>query len=209
MSSLIYEGLRIFLRPFFRCLFKAEAVGVENMPKEGGVILAANHLSNWDPPFLATYLDRYVSYMAKEELFKNPVFSWIITRCFAFPVKRGTADRGAIKKALGRLKDGMCLGVFPEGTRSKDGKLGKAEAGIGLIAAMAKVPVVPAAIIGTRSIFSEKNRFPKLKVIYGKPIMFTGKISDKEALNDFSQQIMTEIAALINLETNKKLDGKD
>lgn len=205
---MVYSILQVFFRPFFRWFFNAEAKGIENMPKEGGVILAANHLSNWDPPFLATYLDRRVSYMAKEELFHNPVFAWIITQCHVFPVKRGTADRGAIKKGLSRLKEGMCLAIFPEGTRSKNGKLGKAEAGIGLIAAMSKAPVVPAAIIGTRDIFSDKKFFPKLKVIYGKPMTFQGKVGDKEALQAFSQKIMDEIASLINLNTNENLDGK-
>lgn len=205
---MLYSFLQIFFRPFFRLLFNAKAIGTENMPKEGGVILAANHLSNWDPPFLGTYLDRRVSYMAKEELFHNPVFAWICTQCHAFPIKRGTADRGAIKKGLSRLKEGFCLAIFPEGTRSKDGKLGKAEAGIGLIAAMSKVPVVPAAIIGTRDIFSNKKFFPELKVIYGKPVFFQGKPGDKEALQIFSQKIMDEISALINLNTNEKLDGK-
>ena len=201
---MLYDVLQFFFQPFFRCLFHAEAIGTENMPKDGGVILAANHLSNWDPPFLATYLNRYVSYMAKEELFVNPIFSWIITKCYAFPVKRGAADRGAIKKALSRLKSGMCLAVFPEGTRSKTGELGKAEAGVGLLAAMSKAPVVPAAIIGTRYIFSPGNRFPKLKAIYGKPMYFSGKSNDKEALNKFSQEIMDSIAELIKNNTDKK-----
>lgn len=196
---MIYDVLQVFFRPFFRFVFRTEVVGAENMPKEDGVILAANHLSNWDPPFLATFLDRHVSYMAKEELFENPVFAWIISACHVFPVKRGTADRGAIKTALSRLKNGMCVAIFPEGTRSKDGELHKAEAGISLIAAMGKVPVVPAAIIGTNKIFSSKNFFPKLKVIYGEPIYFEGKASDKVALQDFSEKIMKEIASLINL----------
>lgn len=196
---MLYDILQIFFRPFFRILFRTEVVGKENMPKDGGVILAANHMSNWDPPFLATYLDRHVSYMAKEELFKNPIFGAAIRSCHVFPVKRGSADRGAIKTAISRIKEGMCLAIFPEGTRSKDGKLHKAEAGISLIASMSKAPVVPAAIIGTRDIFSAGNWFPKLKVIYGKPLYFEGKHGDKEALQNFSQKIMEEIANLIKL----------
>lgn len=196
---MIYNILQFFFKIFFRLLFKVEVIGKENVPSEGGMILAANHLSNWDPPFLATFLDRKVSYMAKEELFKNPLFGWIITQCHVFPVKRGAADRTAIKTALSRIKDGMCLAIFPEGTRSRDGKIHKAEAGVGLIAAMSKVPLVPAAIIGTRGIFGSEKLFPQLKVIYGKPLKFTGKANDKEALQEFSQKIMEEIASLIKL----------
>ncbi|MBQ1809266.1 MAG: 1-acyl-sn-glycerol-3-phosphate acyltransferase, partial [Selenomonas sp.] len=119
-----------------------------------------------------------------------------ITACHAFPVKRGAADRGAIKAALQVLKEGRCLGLFPEGTRSRTGKMGKAEAGVGLIAAMSGAPIVPAAIIGTDKIFANGGHFPKLKVIYGEPLQFTGDHKDKEALAAFSQQVMDKIAAL-------------
>lgn len=201
---MIYAMLSVFCRLLFRYVFRTEVIGKENVPKTGGMILSANHVSNWDPPFLGTFIDRHVNYMAKEELFVNPIFSWLITQCHAFPVKRGIADRGAIKTALSRLKDGKCVAIFPEGTRSKTGELGKAETGVGLLAAMSKVPVVPAAIIGTREIFSKGNMFPKLKVIYGKPMYYDGKRGDKEAMADFSQSIMQEIAELIKINTADK-----
>ena len=180
----------------FKVLFRAEIIGRENMPKEGAVILAANHMSNWDPPFVATFLSRPVSYMAKVELFKNPVFGRAITACHAFPIKRGAADRGAIKAAMQVLKQGRCLGLFPEGTRSRTGKMRKAEAGVGLIASMTGAPVVPAAIIGTDHIFANGGYFPKLKVIYGEPMKFTGNHKDKEQLEAFSQSIMDKIAEM-------------
>jgi 1-acyl-sn-glycerol-3-phosphate acyltransferase len=94
------------------------------------------------------------------------------------------------------LKEGRCLGLFPEGTRSRTGKMGKAEAGVGLIAAMSGAPIVPAAIIGTDKIFANGGHFPKLKVIYGEPMQFTGDHKDKEALAEFSQQVMDKIAAI-------------
>ena len=173
------------------------------MPQEGAVILAANHMSNWDPPILATFLDRPVSYMAKQELFEVPVFGAAITRCHAFPIRRGAADRAAIKMAVKILKLGKCVGVFPEGTRSKDGRLQKPGAGVALIAAMTGVPVVPAAIIGTNRIFSKGCWFPRLKVVYGKPICFEGDHTDRSSLQAFSQKIMDEIDGMI------KLNSKD
>ena len=102
----------------------------------------------------------------------------------------------AIKTAIKILKDGKCLGIFPEGTRSKTGKLGKAEAGISLIAAMTKAPIIPAAIVNTEKIFSHEKFFPQTAVVYGTPMKFSDSTKDKEALENFAQKIMKEIAKL-------------
>lgn len=193
---MLYGLLQFIFGLFFKILFRAEIFGRENMPKDGAVILAANHMSNWDPPLVATFLSRPVSYMAKAELFANPVFGAAIRACHAFPVKRGAADRSAIKAAMQVLRQGKCLGLFPEGTRSRNGKMRKAEAGVGLIAAMTDAPVVPAAIIGTDRIFAKGTYLPPLKVIYGEPLRFQGDPKDKEQLEAFSQSIMDRIAEL-------------
>lgn len=193
---MVYAFFRVVFCVFFKLLFRAEIVGTENIPKDGPLILAANHMSNWDPPFLACFISRKVSYMAKEELFRNPIFGAAITSCHAFPVKRGAADMGAIKSAIQVLKQGRCLGLFPEGTRSKTGEIGKAEAGVGLIASKSKAPVVPAAIIGTDKIMANGGFLPKLKVIYGEPMYFSGNPKKKEELEAFSQSILDRIAAM-------------
>lgn len=166
------------------------------MPKEGAFILAANHVSNWDPPFLGTFISRTVNYMGKEELFKNPIMAAVCRGLNVFPVRRGTADKNAIKTAVKILKSGECFGIFPEGTRSKTGKLGKAESGVSLIAAMTKVSIIPAAIVNTEKIFSSEVKFPRLAVVYGEPIKFSGSAKDKDAMNDFAQSLMNEIAKL-------------
>ncbi|MFA6848934.1 MAG: lysophospholipid acyltransferase family protein [Selenomonadaceae bacterium] len=197
-----YRFLQFVLRVFFKLFFRAEIIGRENVPTDGGIILAANHTSNFDPPLLAAFLRRPVSYMAKQELFDVPIFGRAITGCHAFPVKRGAADRGAIKTAIKVVKMGNCLGLFPEGTRSKDGAIHKPEAGIALIAAMTTAPVVPAALIGTDKIFQKGSYFPKLRVVYGKPIIFEGKHNNKEDLQVFSQKIMDKIDRMIKLNSN-------
>lgn len=192
---ILYRMLHVVFPLFFR-LFGAQSYGAENVPTEGGVILAANHLSNWDPPFLAAFIQRPVSYMAKQELFEIPIFGTVIRWLFAFPVRRGAADRSAVKAALQELKAGRCVGIFPEGTRSKDGQVHHFGAGVALLAAMSGMPVVPAAISGTREM---KN----LKIAYGTPLRFEGK-SSREALDEFSKKIREEIIKMQNFHSEKQ-----
>ena len=193
---MFYKILKVIFRFTFNLLFSPKVIGAENVPKEGAMIMAANHMSNWDPPLLACFMPRIVSYMAKEELFEHPIFGTAIRICHAFPVKRGAADRAAIKTAVQVLKGGHCLGLFPEGTRSRTGKMRKAEAGVGLIAAMTGAPVVPAAILGTDKIFANGGFLPKLTILVGEPMHFTGDRKDKEQLEAFSQSILDEIARM-------------
>ncbi|MDY6053993.1 MAG: lysophospholipid acyltransferase family protein, partial [Anaerovibrio sp.] len=101
---MFYKILKVIFRFTFNLLFSPKVIGAENVPKEGAMIMAANHMSNWDPPILGTYLPRTVGYMAKEELFKPAIAGAIIKSLNAFPVKRGASDRGAIKMALNILK---------------------------------------------------------------------------------------------------------
>lgn len=196
---MLYKIVKVIFHIIFGILFRPKVVGRENVPMEGAMIMAANHVSNWDPPIAGTYMPRPVAYMAKEELFTPAIAGAIISSLYAFPVKRGAADRAAIKTALSILKQGLCLGVFPEGTRSKDGKLHKAEAGVALLAAMSKAPVVPVALINTNRIFQNGGLLPQLQIIFGEPMYFEGKHNDKAALEEFSQKIMKNIEKLINL----------
>ncbi|MBR2774814.1 MAG: 1-acyl-sn-glycerol-3-phosphate acyltransferase [Selenomonadaceae bacterium] len=193
---MLYKVFKALCRIWFGLILRTRVIGAENIPKDGAFILAANHVSNWDPPFLGTFIARTVYYMGKEELFSNLVMAAICRSLHVFPVKRGAADKTAIKTAIKLLKDGKCLGIFPEGTRSKTGKLGKAESGISLIAAMTKAPIIPAAIVSTEKIFSREKFLPRLAVVYGTPIKFTGSTKDKQALADFAQELMNEIAKL-------------
>ena len=193
---MFYKIFKVLCKFWFGTILGTKIIGAENIPKEGAFILAANHVSNWDPPFLGSFIEREVYYMGKIELFKNPVMAAICRGLHVFPVKRGAADKTAIKTAVKILKDGKCFGIFPEGTRSKTGKLGKAESGVSLIAAMTKAPIIPAAIINTEKIFSKEKFLPRPAVVYGKPIKFSGSTKDKDAMENFAQEIMNEIAKL-------------
>ncbi|MBQ6296430.1 MAG: 1-acyl-sn-glycerol-3-phosphate acyltransferase [Selenomonadaceae bacterium] len=193
---MFYKIFKVLCKIWFGTILGTKIIGTENIPKEGAFILAANHVSNWDPPFLGTFIEREVCYMGKVELFKNPVMAAICRGLHVFPVKRGAADKTAIKTAVKILKDGKCLGIFPEGTRSKTGKLGKAESGVSLIAAMTKAQIIPAAIINTEKIFSKEKFLPRPAVVYGKPIKFSGSTKDRDAMENFAQEIMNEIAKL-------------
>ena len=199
---MFYRLTRFIFKILFGIFFRPKIIGLENIPKDGAYIFAANHMSNLDPPFVGTFAGRIVNYMAKEELFKNPIFGAALRGLGVFPVKRGAADKGAIKNAIKILKGGSCLGIFPEGTRSKTGKIGKAESGISLIAAMTKAPIIPAAIVNTDKFFSDEVKFPRLALVFGNPIYFSGNSKDKDELANFAQSIMAEVEKLKTIGEN-------
>jgi 1-acyl-sn-glycerol-3-phosphate acyltransferase len=175
----------------FKPLYRIEAIGTENVPKEGSVLLCSNHISNFDPIVVGIMIHRNVYYMAKEELFNVPVLANIIKMCNAFPVKRGVSDREALRKGLKVLKDGHVLGLFPEGTRSKTGELGKGLAGAGFFALKSDAAVVPCAVIGPY------KSLRKLKMVYGKPIDMEELRKTRASAEQVTELIMSEIHKLI------------
>jgi 1-acyl-sn-glycerol-3-phosphate acyltransferase len=136
-------------------------------------------------------IKRNVYYMAKEELFKVPVFGKVVGMCNAFPVKRGMSDREALRKGLKVLKEGHVLGLFPEGTRSKTGELGKGLAGAGFFALKSDAAVIPCAVIGPY------KSFRKLKMVYGRPIDMTSLRKNRASAEEVTELIMSEIHKLI------------
>lgn len=175
----------------FKPWFRIEAIGVENIPKENGVLLCSNHIHNFDPIVVGIMLPRPIHYMAKEELFKVPVLGNIVRKCNAFPVKRGFSDREALRTGLKILKDGGIFGLFPEGHRSKTGELGKGLSGAGFFALRSDAQVVPCAVIGPY------KSFRKLKVVYGKPIEMEEYRKNKASAEEVTELIMSEIHKLI------------
>ncbi|ETI66802.1 lysophospholipid acyltransferase family protein [Neobacillus vireti] len=175
----------------FKPWYRVEAIGVENFPKEGGVLLCSNHINNFDPIIVGIMAPRPVHYMAKEEIFRVPVLGGIVRKCNAFPVKRGFGDREALRSGLKILKEGNVFGLFPEGTRSKTGQLGKGLSGAGFFALRTDALVVPCAVIGPY------KAFHKLRVVYGKPIAMEEMRKNKASAEQVTELIMSEIAKLI------------
>ncbi|CAM4486371.1 lysophospholipid acyltransferase family protein [Paenibacillus typhae] len=187
---MIYVICRGLLRLIYAILFPLKIVGRENVPKEGGVLLCANHISLLDPMTIGIKLKRQVKYMAKAELFGVPVLGWLIGKLGAFPVKRGGVSKESIKTALNTLRGGHVMGIFPEGTRNSD--TGVAKKGAASFALRSGAAVVPAAIIGSY------KPFRRMTVIYGEPIdlsAFDGAGSD--SLEEVTDVIMGRIHEMI------------
>lgn len=174
----------------FRSMYKVKAEGTENIPKEGPVIICSNHISNFDPPIVGITTPRHIHFMAKEELFEKKGIGWILQNVKAFPVKRGMRDRQALRNGLDILKDGGVLGLFPEGTRSKTGEVGKGLAGAGFFALRSNATVIPCAIIGP---YEKRN---PLKVVYGPPVEMETFRTNKASAQEVTDEIMASIAKI-------------
>ncbi|WHY75895.1 lysophospholipid acyltransferase family protein [Neobacillus sp. WH10] len=186
-----YAFAKSVVYTIFKPWYRIEAIGVENFPKEGGVLLCANHIHNFDPIVVGIMAPRPVHYMAKEEIFRVPLLGGIVRKCNAFPVKRGFSDREALRTGLKILKEGNVFGLFPEGTRSKTGELGKGLSGAGFFALRTEAMVVPCAIIGPY------KSFKRLKVVYGKPIDMDEMRKARASADQVTELIMSEIHKLI------------
>lgn len=187
---MIYVICRGILRGIYALVMPIRTVGMENVPEEGGVLLCCNHISNLDPMTMGIKLKRKVKFMAKAELFGVPVLGWLVRQLGAFPVKRGGVGKESIKTALGILRSGEVMGIFPEGTRNTDS--GVAKKGAAHFALRSGAAVVPVAIKG------EYKLFRRITVIYGESIdlsAFAGAGSDQlEAVTDV---IMERIRGMV------------
>ncbi|MFC5699863.1 lysophospholipid acyltransferase family protein [Cohnella faecalis] len=159
---MLYRFSRAIVRIVYTLFFRLEARGVENIPKNGPVILCCNHKSLQDPFTLGAWVPRKVHYMAKEELFRVPVVGTVIRAWGAFPVKRGGVSKEAIRTAIDLLKEGHVMGIFPEGTRNKT--LGAGKKGAVTMAIRSGAAVVPVALVG------EYKLFRRVIAVYGAPI---------------------------------------
>ena len=192
---MIYTILKPILWVLFKLGLRLNVEGTENIPQEGPLVIASNHLSLLDPPVIGVAATRKVHFMAKQELFV-PILGDIYKALGAFPVRRGGADRAAIKHGIDILKDNKVLAIFPEGTRSKTGKLGKAEPGALMMASKAMATIVPCCVMGTD--YRRQGRiWPKVTVRFGKPIYFPADaVVNKEFLHEMTENLMQHIAAL-------------
>lgn len=173
-------------------IYRFDVHGTEDFPKEGGVLVCSNHIHALDPPVVGILAPRPVHFMAKEELFNAPILKTLIPKLNAFPVKRGMSDREAMRKAIQLLKNGNVVGLFPEGTRSKDGVLKEGLAGAGFFALRGDAVVIPTAIVGPY------KPFRRLKVIYGKPMDMTPFREQRASADVVTAAIMAEIQKLLD-----------
>ncbi|MDR7542907.1 MAG: lysophospholipid acyltransferase family protein [Armatimonadota bacterium] len=191
-----------FYSLLFRLLFRLRVEGRAHVPPSGPLLVVSNHVSAVDPPIAGVAVGRQVWYMAKEELLKTPLLGPYLRSLGVFPVRRGEADRRSVRTALGVLQRGGALLMFPEGTRSPDGRLQPAEPGAALLALRTGALVLPLAVIGTQQVMPKGARFPRLRPVtvrIGPPIRASkvaGRL-DRELLERWGQTFMAAIAALL------------
>ena len=191
----LYGFCEIIFPWIFKIWLRWEVFGKENIPAEGPVVIAANHLSLLDPPVLGAAATRKVHFMAKSELFKPAWFGALIRKLGAFPVRRGAMDRDAIKTGLTILKENKVLAVFPEGTRSKTGELGRAGGGAFMMAVKCKAKIVPVYIYGTD--LKRHPGWPKVRVIFGKPMEYDPDMgTGRESLDELGASWKEEVLKL-------------
>jgi 1-acyl-sn-glycerol-3-phosphate acyltransferase len=171
----IYRTIVFAAKMMFRELFDGDVYGDENIPRHGPCILACNHVSYFDPPFIGSAVPhREVFSMARSSLFRTKFRRWLFSNMNCIPVNRDAVDIGAIRAALKLLAGGKCLMIFPEGTRSADGSFGDARAGVGMLACRTKVPVIPCRIFGTFDIMGRGRKFfnwnSSATIVFGEPL---------------------------------------
>ncbi len=204
---------RVFLGPILRVFFRPRIEGAENIPAEGGALLASNHLAVSDSFFLPLMVDRRVTFPAKMEYFTAPgvkgkLKKWFFTGVGQIPIDRsgGSAAQSALDTGIRLLRDGNLMGIYPEGTRSPDGRLYKGKTGVARIALEAKVPVVPIAMFGTdkaNPIGSKMWRPYPIRIRVGKPLDFSryeGLQGDRFVERSITDEIMYALMELTEQE---------
>jgi 1-acyl-sn-glycerol-3-phosphate acyltransferase len=197
-----------FFRLVYSTYFRWRIYNPERVPKKGPVILASNHASFLDPPLVGSGLKRDINYLARESLFRFPGIGALLRSWNAVPVDREGGGAKGLKTILDRLHGGAGIILFPEGTRTRDGKLQSARSGIGLTVIKSDAPVVPVRVFGTFEAYGKHIKFPRPKRIavkYGKPMMFEAlreeaktcsKVRLKEIYQQVADELMAEIAKL-------------
>ena len=203
MNNLPYGILRAFLTPFLMILFRPKVKGLRHVPASGPLIIASNHLSFSDSIFMPLVVPRKVTFLAKSEYFTSPGPKGLMKKLTFIalgqvPVDRsgGRRSEAALITGLKVLAEGKCLGIYPEGTRSPDGRLYKGRTGIARLAIESGAPIIPVAMFNTEKIQPTGTVVPKVmrvKMIFGEPMYFEGDSTDLQYLRDVTDQIMATI----------------
>jgi 1-acyl-sn-glycerol-3-phosphate acyltransferase len=177
--------------------------GLHHVPRCGPAILMGNHMSYSDPVLIIGTLPRQVFFMTKSEMFDGGFMDWVITQAEAFPIRRGEVDLRALRHAVGVVGRGDLLGIYPEGTRSKDHQLQHGHAGIILLARQTQAPLIPVAVTGTDQLFSRRFPWicrPTVTITYGRPFMLSELLThpdERPSRDELTQRVMSRLAELL------------
>ena len=200
-----YWIVKVLLTPIFRFFFRVRVEGLEHVPASGGAILAGNHLAVFDSFFLPLVIKRRMTFVAKAEYFEDPKTAWFFRAVGQIPIKRGggSASQRALESAKEVLDAGGLFGIYPEGTRSPDGRLYKGHTGVARLAVQCKVPVLAVACIGTREAQPPGQAIPRLfmpiTIRISKPLDFSryhDRPADPLVLRQITDEIMFELKEL-------------
>ena len=210
MKAVFYWLLKfILLGPLLRLIYRPRARGLQNIPRTGGFILAANHISFVDSLFMPLVCPRPVVFLGKADYFESWRTRWFFKAANVIPVQRegGSAGEAAILAGIQALKEGRAVGIYPEGTRSPDGRLYRGKTGVARMALEAGVPVIPISIRGTEDVMPLDSKVPRLSgrvvVEFGKPLVFDryhDRPKDRFVLRSVTDEIMYEIMMLTGQE---------
>jgi len=207
----VYTTLKSFLSPLLMLAFRPKVTGLRQVPTVGPVIIASNHLSFSDSIFMPLVVPRKVTFLAKAEYFTSPGIKGFIKKITFIalgqvPVDRagGRRSEAALLTGLELLKEGACIGIYPEGTRSPDGRLYKGRTGIARMAIESGAPVVPVAMFNTAEIQPTGKVVPKVQrveMVFGEPMYFEGDASNVQLLREATDRIMSAIQQISGQET--------
>ncbi len=201
--SWYYSAARSVVSVAGRLVTGCEVAGRDRVPSSGGLIVASNHISFWDPPLVGAAIPREAHFLAKEELFSNPAFGWLIASFNAIPIRRGMVDLQGMGRAIEALRRGGVLLMFPEGSRMRDGRLHPARPGVSIMAHAADVPIVPCYISGSDRPGGWITRRTRVRIQFGVPRRWQDLAGpepadppDREFHRRVGQAVMREIAGL-------------
>ena len=206
---MLYWSMKVVLTPLLRALYRVRVEGREHLPRRGPVILAANHRSFLDSIFLPLVLRRRVTYVAKAEYFDDPKTAWFFRGVGQIPIRRegGDASERALQSAAEVLEAGGVFGIYPEGTRTRDGQLHRGHTGVARLALRCGVPIVPVGMIGTDEIQPVDRKLPLMfrtvRIRFGAPLdlsRFDGRADDRLALRAIADEVMFELQSLSGYE---------
>jgi 1-acyl-sn-glycerol-3-phosphate acyltransferase len=205
---MLYKATHALARFVFKIVFNLTVIGVENVPKDGGVIVSPNHKSALDIPVVGRALPRKMYSLAKKEIFTNRFTAWYLSTMGAIPLKRNTADMSSLKAAINVLKEGKVLLMFPEGTRNKGSKLGVPKKGFIFISTKAKAPILPTGLAGTEIAMPKGSRVVKpthIVIVFGKPIKVWEVFNpiDKDYYDKAANYVMKEIERCVEAAKEK------